>query len=44
MNIKNAKKIVTEISGVVQNWKHYADEVSVDKTKRDEISKTHIAI
>jgi len=44
MNIKKAKAIIEEISGVVQNWNRYADEVGVDKKKRDAIARTFVKV
>ena len=44
MNIKKAEKIIEEISGVVQDWDRYADEVGVDKKKRDAIARTFVKV
>lgn len=44
MNIKKAPKIINEISDVVNDWKKYADQVSVDTKKRDMIAQTHLRI
>lgn len=40
MNIKKAEKIVAIINAKIQNWQDYADEVNVDKEKRDAIKST----
>lgn len=44
MNIKKAPKIIDQISGIVNDWKAYANMVNVDSEKRDIIAKTHIKV
>lgn len=44
MNIKKASKIITEITGIVKDWKKYADMVDVDSKKRETIAKTHVKL
>ncbi len=40
MNIKKAAHITEEISGKIEKWKHYAEEVKVNPTLRDSIGET----
>ncbi len=44
MNIKKANSIIQQIFDKILNWKKYADEVAVDKTKRAAIAKTFIKL
>ena len=40
MNIKKSKKILDQISEVVTNWTHYADQQKVEPVLREAIKKT----
>ena len=42
ISCKKAPEIIDEIAATVQQWNHFADEVSVAKPLRDEIGKTLI--
>ncbi len=44
MNIKNAKNIIAAISGVVDNWNQYAEEVKVNPKLRDSIKATLLSV
>lgn len=44
MNIKKAAEIIQRIYAVINNWKQYADNVGVDKKKRNAIAKTFIKV
>ena len=44
MNIKKAATIVTQVNDIIKKWPEYAEEIMVNPTLRDAISKTLILL
>lgn len=44
MNVKKAEAIIKQVTEVIGNWNHYADEVKVDKKLKQAIQKTLIVL
>lgn len=44
MNVKKAESIIKQVSEVISNWNHYADEVKVEKKLKQAIQKTLIVL